>query len=123
MVVPRKWKLVAGAMSATVALGASAAIAEEGSPRDESDKPLLTEKIDISQLPHAADLGDVVLLQVEPDDAAESPLDQVSGADESVDSESLDSESLDSESVESESFESESVESESVPSEDSVSND
>jgi len=130
MVVPRKWKLVAGAMSATVALGASAAVAEEGSSKDETDKRVLAEVIDVSQLPQAADLTDAVLLQVEPDDGAETPFDSISAADDSIESsESVDSQSLDSESVDSVASE-DSVDSgasedsvESVASEESVSND
>jgi len=130
MVVPRKWKLVAGAMSATVALGASAAVAEEGSSKDETDKRVLAEVIDVSQLPQAADLTDAVLLQVEPDDGTETPFDSISAADDSIESsESVDSQSLDSESVDSVASE-DSVDSgasedsvESVASEESVSND
>lgn len=121
MVTPRKWKVVAGAMSATVALGASAAIAEEGGSNKppENDGQILSEVVDISQLPAAVDLDNTVL-QTEVQDDTESPFDNVTAGDESV---SVESESLASEeSPESESLPSEeSPESESVASEESVS--
>ena len=112
-------------MSATVALGANAAAAQddEKSP----DRSILTETVDIDSLGQVETLDDTVLVQDQNGDA--SPFDSVSA--ESVESESLpseESESLPSEqsedTPESESLPSEeSPESESVPSEDSISAD
>lgn len=112
MVIPRKWKVVAGAMSATVALGATAAIAEEASSSGETkDEPVLSEVVDVSELPAAVDL-DSTVLQTELQDDTESPFDNVTAGDDSV---SPESESLESDSAASE----ESTESQSLPSEES----
>jgi hypothetical protein len=126
MVIPRKWKVAAGAVSATMALGATAAIAEEGSPpADVSERPILSEVVDVSELaPSVLPAGD--LLQVEPQDENASPFDNVSDQSVSTESESAASEeSLPSEESEaSESLPSEESEaSESLPSEESVSAD
>lgn len=117
MVVPRKWKLVAGAVSATVALGASAAAAQSGEQRP--DHSILRETLDINSIGQVETLDDTVVAQGQNGEA--SPFDSVSA--ESIESESLPSDESE-ESPESESLPSEeSPESESVPSEDSISAD
>ena len=133
MVVPRKWKFVAGTMSAAVALGAGAAVAQEaGEETDPDNQSVLTEVIDIEELPKLDIVGDSVLPQVEDEADVDSPFDSVSDQSVSLESEasvSDESESLPSEdsvSDESESLPSEdsvSDESESLPSEDSVSSE
>lgn len=124
MVVPRKWKLVAGAMSATVALGTSAAVAQAGDEStDEDSRPVLTEVVDIETLAPVDDTKTTLVQdQVLVED--ESPFDSVAEESATVESESLpsgESASVESESLPSE--ESASVESESLPSEESASVD
>ena len=120
MVIPRKWKLVAGTMSAAVALGTGAAVAQEDGDDDSQDgRPVLTEVVDIEELPQLDVGGDFPLLQVQDQVDGDSPFDSL--ADESVSLESEESiaseESIESDSVPSE----ESIESNSLPSEESVS--
>lgn len=97
MVVPRKWKLVAGAMSATVALGTSAAVAQAGDEStDEDSRPVLTEVVDIETLAPVDDTKTTLVQdQVLVED--ESPFDSVAEESASVESESLASDSLVSE--------------------------
>ena len=130
MVIPRKWKFVAGSMSAAVALGASAAVAQEGGDETLPDnQPVLTEVVDIEKLPKLDVANDTVvpLLQVQDEGDVDSPFDSVPDESDSVESESLPSEeSVSIESEESASIESEesaSLDSESLPSEESVSPD
>ena len=107
-------------MSATVALGASAAAAQNG--EESPDQSILTETVNIDSIGQVETLDDTVVAQDQNGEA--SPFDSVSV--ESVESESLPSEeseeSPESESLPSEESE-ESPESESLPSEDSISAD
>ena len=127
MVVPRKWKMVAGAMSATVALGATAAVAQEGEGSSDGDvQSVLTEVVNIDTLSQVENGDKTETTMVE--DATliedESPFDSV--AEDSISVESVSVPSADSLSVESESLpsaDSASVESESLPSADSISAD
>ncbi len=111
MVIPRKWKLVAGTMSAAVALGTGTAVAHEDGDDDSQDgRPVLTEVVDIEELPQLDVGGDPPLVQVQDQVDGDSPFDSV--ADESM---SLESE----ESIASEA----SPESDSMPSEESMTSD
>ena len=83
MVVPRKWKVVAGTMSAAVALGAGAAAAQEGSP--EEAQPTLLDTVNVGDLSTIGDL-DQVVVQTQLDDEVDSPFDSVSGDSELSDS-------------------------------------
>lgn len=131
MVLPRKWKVVASAMSAAVAFSATSAIAQEGDDEEAESSTVIEEAVDISTLtPLDASVESTVaaLLQADDEPEVESPFDSAISA-ESVEEESqpsVESESIPSaESVSVESAESiespESVESISVPSADSVS--
>ncbi len=137
MVLPRKWKVVASAMSAAVAFSATSAIAQEGEDEEAESSTVIEEAVDISTLtPLDASVESAVatLLQADDEPEVESPFDSAISA-ESVEEESqpsVESESIPSaESVSVESAESvdspdsvdspESVDSVSVPSAESVS--
>jgi hypothetical protein len=114
MVVPRKWKLVAGTMSATVALGTSAAIAQDADEIAGPDsQPTLTEVVDIKTLPQLedADESGATTLDIQASIDETSPFDSI--AEDSVPS--TDSEPSVSEPS------AESTESASIPSPDSTS--
>lgn len=113
MVVPRKWKLVAGTMSATVALGTSAAIAQDADEIAGPDsQPTLTEVVDIKTLPQLEDADESgATLEIQASIDETSPFDSI--AEDSVPS--TDSEPSVSEPS------AESTESASIPSPDSTS--
>ncbi len=107
MVVPRKWKIVAGTMSAAMALGAGGALAEEADSETE-DAPLLVDVVKAEELPAVAELDtSEILAQNQDEDALESPFDALADetevSDESEESEETEQSEESEESVSEES--------------------